>query len=69
MNSKITKSQIATARRIARKADAGGTIQANDTVDLFPGRPTLHTTMSLRTAWKHALPGVAPDALAEALWG
>lgn len=38
-------------REIWQAADDEGTIQAWDMVRLFPGRPTLHTTTSL----KHAL--------------
>lgn len=69
MIQQITKDQLTTARRIARKADDGGTIQAKDMVDLFPGHPTLHTTTRLRDAWRAAFPDVDPDALSEALWG
>ena len=65
----ITKKNLATARRIARRADEGGIIQAADMVRLFPGRPTMHTTTRLRDAWRLAIPGVDVDALSEALWG
>lgn len=65
----MTKTQTQTARKIANLADDGGTIDAHKLVQVFRGRPELHTTMSLRTAWGHALPGIAADEISEALWG
>ena len=65
----MTKTQIKTARKLANLADEGGTIQAAKLVRVFPGRPELHTTMTLRAAWSHALPGVDADDISEALWG
>ena len=63
----ITTKTLATARRIARLADEGGTIQAAD-MRRVSRDPRHHTATSLRDAWAIALPGVDADALAEALW-
>lgn len=63
------KTQIRTARKIARRADEGGTIQASDMVRLFPGEPRKHTASTLRQAWAWAMPGADLDALAESVWG
>ena len=65
----MTKTQIKTARKLANLADEGGVIQGRDLVRVFRGRPELHTTMTLRAAWSHALPGIDADTVSEALWG
>jgi len=35
---------------IARAADDGGTLQAEDMLALFPGRPELHSAATMKTA-------------------
>jgi hypothetical protein len=63
----MTRKDLATARRIARLADQGGTIQAAQLVRVMRD-PRDHRTMSLREAWSIILPHLDADAIAEALW-
>jgi len=41
-------------QRVADAADDGGTIQAGDMVDLFPGRPEMHTAANVLHALRVA---------------
>lgn len=63
----MTRTDLATARRIARLADQGGTIQADRLVRVMAD-PRNHRAMSLREAWSILLPHLDADDLAEALW-
>jgi hypothetical protein len=46
----MTTTNTAKLTRIIRASDDEGTIQADDMLRLFPGRPTLHTATDVRTA-------------------
>jgi hypothetical protein len=63
----MTRTDLATARRLARLADQGGTIQADQLVAVMRD-PRDHRAMSLREAWSILLPHLDADDLAEALW-
>jgi hypothetical protein len=64
----MNRNQIRTARRLAKLADEGGTIQADRLVVVFAD-PRDHRTMTLREAWAIALPSLSADNIAETLWG
>jgi len=63
----MTRQDLATARRLARLADEGGTIQADQLVAVMRD-PRDHRAMSLREAWSILLPHLDADDIAEALW-
>ncbi len=63
----MTRNDLATARRIARLADQGGIIQADQLVSVMRD-PRDHRTMSIREAWSILLPHLDADDIAEALW-
>jgi len=63
----MNATDLATARRLARLADQGGTIQADQLVAVMRD-PRDHRAMSLREAWSILLPHLDADDIAEALW-
>jgi hypothetical protein len=66
----FTKKELARAKKIALKADRGGTIHPFEMADLFPGQPELHTTTSVIRAWRLALgDDIDVAELSERLWG
>lgn len=64
---KPTRKDLALARRIARLADEGGTIQPERLINVMRD-PRDHRCMSFREAWSILIPHLDPDDLAEALW-
>jgi hypothetical protein len=63
----MTRNDLTIARRIARLADQGGTIQAAQLVRVMRD-PRDHRCMSIREAWSILLPHLDADDIAEALW-
>jgi len=64
----MTRNDLATARRIARLADEGGTIQPERLIGVMRD-PRDHRCMSIREAWSILLPDLDADEISEALWG